>query len=973
MATRRQVSVFIDGKQVESTLYNIYKSKRKIVSQLNHMIEGSDEYNKTLKKLDPLNKVIKKHNKRLRGVESTYDKMKVGIGKYVGIAAGAFAVTELVGYGKELFRLGAEMELLTKKAQTVFGTALPQVTREAENNAAAMGLTISQYTDASAAIGDLLIPMGFQRQEAASISTTLVDLSGALSEWTGGQKTAQEVTDILGKAILGEREQLKTLGISIQEADIKTRLQEKGLHKLTGTMLQQAKAAATLELITEKSTDAQAAFANNSDTLIRRQAELNARIETTVESLANALIPVFNRLVDVAEILAGGIEDVTSFMENLADPVAAVTSAVDEQSKVVSNLEKNLVPLLDRYDELTNKSELSKDEQTELAAIIIKVGKITPTAVSEIDKYGNALKINASASREFLEAERKRLEFVNKESITELNDVIEGLELRAKIWKDVIETGETNKGIFSSDLSPDQLRKFTQEYGDITRSIEGARLELERLQGVTSITDTDLNEEQLRIQAEKEVTIEEALELEKDKKLQVSREKRREKEAARELEQQKKHLENLANVLDGYHEEQRISELSETDQKRERIRLQYQKEIDLAKALETKGVKEATALRIELEKVRDQELNDLFIQLSNESIAKEEARIEEEYQAAETKRKEVAERRANLITELNEFAALAVEQEEQTAIQLLEEHYNELLLKAEEFEIDTLDIKISYTRQKDALIKDLQDKEIKDAEEATKKQLEGIGQAFGALSEVVTAATQLAGTEAKKQAELGKVLALIEIGVNSAKALSAATASAAKLPFPGNLLAIASAVATVLGNMAKARKLLAATPEVPQRYTGGPFNVQGQQDGKTYYANYLGRRNTGMLPSSPSLVLASERGAEYFVSHSDLQNPYVVDHVRAIENIRKFGSTTSVPQFAEGGFTDTTEVNATTPQSSSVSQVSFPPEMVAVFFELKNVLENIQENGIDAYISDDTLVNMQKRLVKIDRASGKIG
>jgi hypothetical protein len=223
-------------------------------------------------------------------------------------------VSKVVEFGTELFKLGTEMEVMGRKAQTVFGEALPQVTAQAEKNAAAMGFSVGQYIDASAAIGDLLIPMGFLREEAAGISTSLVDLSGALSEWTGGQRSAAEVSQILGKAILGEREGLKQLGISISQADVDARLLEKGLKGLTGQMLDQAKAAVTLELITEKSADAQAAFAENSETLIRKQAELRAATQEIRESLAQALIPVFQRLTAAVVPVVTGF---AKFIQNL--------------------------------------------------------------------------------------------------------------------------------------------------------------------------------------------------------------------------------------------------------------------------------------------------------------------------------------------------------------------------------------------------------------------------------------------------------------------------------------------------------------------------------------------------------------------------------------------------------------------------------------------------------------------------------
>jgi len=230
------------------------------LSQVMRLIPASaPQYKQLESELKRINDQLATTRARTKGIAEGANQMRSGFGRFgkalTGFVAG-FGLVEagrmVVNFTKEIFRLGTEMEVLTQKASTVFGDALPAVTSEAEKNAASMGLTTSEYINAAAAMGDLLIPMKFTRDEAATISTELVNLSGALSEWTGGQRSAQEVSNILSKALLGERESLKELGIAINEADVQSRLAEKGLKNLTGEMLQQAKAAVTLELITEK-------------------------------------------------------------------------------------------------------------------------------------------------------------------------------------------------------------------------------------------------------------------------------------------------------------------------------------------------------------------------------------------------------------------------------------------------------------------------------------------------------------------------------------------------------------------------------------------------------------------------------------------------------------------------------------------------------------------------------------------------
>lgn len=201
----------------------------------------------------------------------------------------------IVYAGKQLMELAVSLDVVNAKSKTVFGQYAADLDVVAQKVAKSMGMTGMQYKKAASAIGDLLVPMKFSRKEAFVLSTGLLQLSGALSEWTGGMYSAEEVSRIFTKAMLGEREELKSLGVSITEADVQERLLEKGQAKLTGTMLKQAEAIATMELIQEKSVDAQTAFAASGDSLRRQYAELQASFKTLGGTLAVELIPVFQK------------------------------------------------------------------------------------------------------------------------------------------------------------------------------------------------------------------------------------------------------------------------------------------------------------------------------------------------------------------------------------------------------------------------------------------------------------------------------------------------------------------------------------------------------------------------------------------------------------------------------------------------------------------------------------------------------
>lgn len=231
-------------------------------------------------------------------VESRFGSVK----KVAGIAGAAIAggaIAALPG----LFRLGNELESMGTKASTVFGESEGAVQKWAKANANAMGATRREAVGMAAGFADLLVPMGFSQAAAADMSTQVVGLSGALSAWSNGQRSSAEVSNILAKAMLGERDGLKELGISISEADVQARLLKNGTAGLTGAALEQAKAVATQQLIFEKSRDAQKAFADSTKTNTERSMEATARMSEFKDAIAVGLVPAVGAALAVGTSL----------------------------------------------------------------------------------------------------------------------------------------------------------------------------------------------------------------------------------------------------------------------------------------------------------------------------------------------------------------------------------------------------------------------------------------------------------------------------------------------------------------------------------------------------------------------------------------------------------------------------------------------------------------------------------------------
>ncbi len=232
------------------------------------------EYKRLAKELRAVDRQL---NKVRRGSTATQRLLSSAKGFGAGML-GAFSVTQIVSGAvdtiKDLLSLSVKMEGDGRRANIVFGDSLGYVEKQAAKLSKRMGVTKNEFIAAASATADLLIPLDFTRDQAAKMSVQLQSLTGALDEWTGGQVGASEISAILTKAMLGENEQLKQLGIAIRKDSEEFRTLVKQKLATTNATKAQAEAMATLELIQKKSADAQRAYVTEGNKLLRMQKQI---------------------------------------------------------------------------------------------------------------------------------------------------------------------------------------------------------------------------------------------------------------------------------------------------------------------------------------------------------------------------------------------------------------------------------------------------------------------------------------------------------------------------------------------------------------------------------------------------------------------------------------------------------------------------------------------------------------------------
>ena len=125
MATEtRQVSIFINGKEVENTIKAIAREKQQLQIEVNKLVRGTADYEAGVKRLNGLKGVLDEHAQKVRGVESAWQKNIPTIQSFVAASAGVFAIDRIVGFTKELGVMAVEASIRAEQVGVAFETML---------------------------------------------------------------------------------------------------------------------------------------------------------------------------------------------------------------------------------------------------------------------------------------------------------------------------------------------------------------------------------------------------------------------------------------------------------------------------------------------------------------------------------------------------------------------------------------------------------------------------------------------------------------------------------------------------------------------------------------------------------------------------------------------------------------------------------------------------------------------------------
>lgn len=332
---------------------------------------------------------------------SKFSSVAGTIGKATAAGLGVASIAA-VTLGKDLVNLGSDANEARSAFETTFGESVPKLSGFVDEFANKAGLAAFELEGLLTQSGAILQGIEFTSEASADLSTKLASLAGDVASFSNVQGGAEPVMQAFTKALLGERESLKTYGIAIMEADV-----QQQAFIMTGKtnakeLTKQEKALATYELLLQKTkvqqgdlNRTQDSFANKSRAAQAKLKDLKVTMGAELLPVVEELLPVFVNLVEeVGPHLISAIKAVAPFIQVVGELLSALAPPI---IAIVTLMLSLLAPAFKKLTEMVDKflgpffKNLPKNFENMINRIIDSLNNFIRTINGFVDKVSGVL------------------------------------------------------------------------------------------------------------------------------------------------------------------------------------------------------------------------------------------------------------------------------------------------------------------------------------------------------------------------------------------------------------------------------------------------------------------------------------------------------------------------------------------------------------------------------------------------------
>lgn len=262
----------------------------KILSTEGKVTERSQELAKEMNKLKAS---MDKASKTSLG-----DRMKNLVKSFVSAQVVVYTLQKAIGLVTNTIREASEAAASAEETANLFNTTFANVATTANNIASKMssslGMANSTIQQSLGLFGDLAMGYGESQDSALKFAEAAVQTGLDIMSFKNISGDTTEVLQTMASGLAGNFENFRKWGIIVTQAEIKTRLQQKGLDKLTGSSLQFAKVQETLAIVQEKSKNAVGDMKDTLDSTENTVRRFNEANKELLENLGQSINPVLN-------------------------------------------------------------------------------------------------------------------------------------------------------------------------------------------------------------------------------------------------------------------------------------------------------------------------------------------------------------------------------------------------------------------------------------------------------------------------------------------------------------------------------------------------------------------------------------------------------------------------------------------------------------------------------------------------------
>lgn len=263
-------------------------------------------------------------------------KVSSAFSKLGKVAAGVFAVTKLVQFGKASINLASDLEEVQNVVDVVFGKSAGQINNFAKSALTSYGLSELSAKQYASTMGAMLKSMGLAQDQVLGMSQAITGLTGDMASFYN--LDSAEAFQKIRAGISGETEPLKQLGINMSVANMEAFALSQGITKSYQSMTQSEQALLRYNYLLNTTSDAQGDFARTTNSWANQTRILTEQLNSLKATLGSAFISVLTPVVKMLNWIISKLQIAAAYFKAFVEAITGVKAEAGSASSGMTDI-----------------------------------------------------------------------------------------------------------------------------------------------------------------------------------------------------------------------------------------------------------------------------------------------------------------------------------------------------------------------------------------------------------------------------------------------------------------------------------------------------------------------------------------------------------------------------------------------------------------------------------------------------------